>query len=114
MRANGERFHGRRTLLARLDHELAQVTATGRGRMLAVRGRRQVGKSRLLTHFVETRSRPYLYTSVVKNASASAQLAGLTRDALAATTPLPEASVVFASPSASWDELLGRLRLSLQ
>ncbi|SDU26915.1 ATP-binding protein [Jiangella alkaliphila] len=114
MNANGGRFHGRRTLLARLDHELAQVTATGRGRMLDVRGRRQVGKSRLLTHFVETRNRPYLYTTAVKNASAHAHLAGLTRDALAATTPLPEASVVFASPPASWDEFFGRLRLSLE
>lgn len=106
-------FHGRRALLARLDRELAQVTASGRGRMLAVRGRRQVGKSRLLTHFVETRDVPYLYTTIVKNASVGAQLAGLARDALGATTPLAEAATVFTSPPASWDEFFGRLRLSL-
>lgn len=114
MNVGSGRFYGRRRLLARLRRELAEVAATGRGRMLAVRGRRQVGKSRLLTHFVETCGQPYLYTTAVKNASPSAQLAGLTRDALASTTPLPEASVVLASPPASWDEFFGRLRLTLQ
>ncbi|PZF83596.1 ATP-binding protein [Jiangella anatolica] len=107
-------FYGRRALLARLERELAQVAATGRGRMLAVRGRRQVGKSRLLTHFVETCGRPYLYTTAVKNASPGAQLAALTRDVLASTTPLPEVPVLFASPPGSWDEFFGRLRLTLQ
>lgn len=114
MHVNDGRFHGRRALLARLDRELAEVVSTGRGRMLAVRGRRQVGKSRLLTHFVETRDRPYLYTTVVKNAPAGAQLAGLARDAVAATTPLPETSALFASAPASWDEFFGRLRLALE
>lgn len=112
MNVSSSRFYGRQSMLARLDRELAQVTATGRGRMLAVRGRRQVGKSRLLTHFVETRGVPSLYTTAVKNASAGAQLAGVARDALGATMPLPEAPALFGSPPGSWDEFFGRLALS--
>ena len=97
MNVNSGRFVGRAALLSRLDTELDAVRSTMRGRMLAVRGRRQVGKSRLLTHFVETRDAPYLYTTAVKNASAEIQLSHLAQDALSATRPLAEASALFTA-----------------
>jgi hypothetical protein len=40
-------FVGRKTELALLHKRLARVTASGAGTALVVRGRRQVGKSRL-------------------------------------------------------------------
>lgn len=42
-------FWGRRRELTRFDRELDAIRRSGEGRMVAVRGRRQAGKSRLLT-----------------------------------------------------------------
>ena len=47
-------FWARQRELARLRAELDEVRTSGQGRMLAVRGRRQTGKSRLLTELVVT------------------------------------------------------------
>src|SRR5664280_1809894 len=44
---------GRTELLDRFAGSLTEVRKTGRGRILAVRGRRQVGKSTAVTAFVE-------------------------------------------------------------
>jgi AAA+ ATPase superfamily predicted ATPase len=55
----------------RLHDELGHVRTSGTGRMLAIRGRRQVGKSRLLTEMVEQAGVPYLFTTAVKNGTAS-------------------------------------------
>ena len=54
------RFVGRARELAWLDDELARADR-GDGRLVAVRGRRQVGKSRLLTEWLATTGRPSLY-----------------------------------------------------
>ena len=54
------RFVGRQRLFAWLDEELARVTPS-HGRFLALRGRRQVGKSRLVTEWLGRQDRPYLY-----------------------------------------------------
>jgi AAA+ ATPase superfamily predicted ATPase len=45
-------FVGRRHDLRKLDEHLAEVAQSGRGRLLAMQGRRQVGKSTLLTEFL--------------------------------------------------------------
>ena len=54
------RFVGRAREMAWLDDELARADR-GDGRLVAVRGRRQVGKSRLLTEWLATTGRPSLY-----------------------------------------------------
>lgn len=54
------RFVGRRDYFERLDAEIGRVRA-GDGRMAAVRGRRQVGKSRLLTEWLRRRGGPSVY-----------------------------------------------------
>ena len=43
--------------------------------MLAIRGRRQSGKSRLVAELVESAGVPYLFTTAVKNASPAVQVA---------------------------------------
>lgn len=58
-----DRFVGRRAALALLDAEMATVVASGRGRLLAVRGRRQVGKSRLLTEWLRGRREPAVFST---------------------------------------------------
>lgn len=54
------RFVGRQRELAWLDAELERVRATG-GRLVALRGRRQVGKSRLVTEWLARQQRPFIY-----------------------------------------------------
>lgn len=54
------RFVGRDQLFAWLDGELSRVTMS-HGRFLALRGRRQVGKSRLVTEWLRRQDRPFLY-----------------------------------------------------
>jgi hypothetical protein len=46
-------FVGRKTELALLHKRLAGVTASGAGTALIIRGRRQVGKSRLAQEFCD-------------------------------------------------------------
>ncbi|MGW1102927.1 hypothetical protein [Streptomyces sp. NPDC002540] len=62
-------FYGRQHTLADLERRMLRIRESGTGQLLAVRGRRQVGKSRLFTRFVEQSGLPYLYFSAVKNAS---------------------------------------------
>lgn len=54
------RFVGRESYFGWLDEQLRRVSES-QGRFVALRGRRQVGKSRLLTEWLSRRDRPYLY-----------------------------------------------------
>jgi AAA+ ATPase superfamily predicted ATPase len=105
-------FYGRTDALVSLGRAVDDVAATGRGQLLAVRGRRQVGKSRLLTHFVENSGLPYLYFSAVKNATSAQQLTTLAADARTATKPLDDAEALLAGPARSWVEAFSRIALA--
>lgn len=106
-------FWGRRTDMAALRAELAEVRRTGRGRMVAIRGRRQSGKSRLVTEFVEGAEVPYLFTTAVKNAAPAVQLATVMQDLKVSRTPLPQSAAAFAAPASSWTDLFARLPLAI-
>ncbi|MCP3799067.1 AAA family ATPase [Allokutzneria sp. A3M-2-11 16] len=105
-------FYGRAQDLASLHKAAAEVERSGRGQLLAVRGRRQVGKSRLLTHFVEKSGLPYLYFTAVKNAATGQQLEALAADSRTATSPLDDAEALLAEPARSWTEALSRIALA--
>src|SRR5262245_47860932 len=62
-------FVGRTAELALLGKRLARVESSGTGYALAIRGRRQVGKSRLVQEFCDTAGVPYLYFAATKGAS---------------------------------------------
>ncbi|WP_329522686.1 AAA family ATPase [Streptomyces jietaisiensis] len=62
-------FVGRHTELALLHKRLDRVAATGGGAAVAIRGRRQVGKSRLVQEFCDRAGRPYLFFTATKGAS---------------------------------------------
>lgn len=106
-------FWGRGADIAALEADLAAVRGSGRGRMLAIRGRRQSGKSRLVTEFVESAAVPYMFTTAVKNASPTAQMETVMRDLTTSRTPLPQSDVAFAAPATSWADLFARLPLAL-
>ncbi|MBO0804115.1 MAG: AAA family ATPase [Nocardiopsaceae bacterium] len=67
-------FVGRRAELALLRRRLDRVTATGAGTALVIRGRRQVGKSRLAQEFCDRAGVPYVFFTATKGASAAAAL----------------------------------------
>ncbi|MEU6140275.1 ATP-binding protein [Streptomyces sp. NPDC047081] len=62
-------FVGRQAELALLRKRLDRVAAAGGGVAVAIRGRRQVGKSRLVQEFCDRAGRPYLYFAATKGAS---------------------------------------------
>ncbi|WP_328327330.1 MULTISPECIES: ATP-binding protein [unclassified Streptomyces] len=105
-------FYGRRYVFDDLHRRLDRIRETGTGQLLAVRGRRQVGKSRLFTRFVERAGLPYLYFTAVKNAPPTAQLQTLTADMHTSTTPLKDAETLFAAPPADWRDALGRIAVA--
>lgn len=76
-------FIGRTAELQRLDHHLQQTRTTGRGTFLAVRGRRQVGKSTLLEEFITRSGVPALFFAASKGAPADRELAEFVRIAQA-------------------------------
>lgn len=55
------RFVGRTRELEELTRELDEVQQTGRGRFVWLRGRRRVGKSRLVQEFCDQAGQPYCY-----------------------------------------------------
>jgi hypothetical protein len=62
-------FVGRVSELALLHKRLDRVTASGAGTALVIRGRRQVGKSRLAQEFCDRAGMPYLFYTATKGAS---------------------------------------------
>ncbi|MGW1997460.1 ATP-binding protein [Embleya sp. NPDC001921] len=62
-------FVGRRLELALLTKRLERVAASGVGAALALRGRRQVGKSRLVQEFCDAAAVPYVFFTATKGAS---------------------------------------------
>ncbi|GAT70094.1 ATPase [Planomonospora sphaerica] len=64
-----EGFIGRRGELALLRKRLERVAAAGAGVAVALRGRRQVGKSRLIQEFCDRAEVPYVFFTAIKGAS---------------------------------------------
>lgn len=62
-------FMGRRTELALLGRRLDRVARDDAGLAVAIRGRRQVGKSRLVQEFCDHAQVPYLFYTATKGAS---------------------------------------------
>ena len=105
-------FVGRRRHLADLDIWLARVASEGRGVMLAVRGRRQVGKSRLFTEFVERGRLAHVFFTAVKNGSLASQMEAFQRDALESAGALPGGGSEWGDVQQNWGAVFTRLRLA--
>ena len=96
-------FVGRAAELALLGRRLARVTEGGTGLAVAIRGRRQVGKSRLVQEFCDRSGTPYLFYTATKGASpveaVAAFMAELRESGLARDRDL-----VPADPVAGWPD----------
>ena len=95
-------------LLADLSTSVASGSRTGRpGKALLIRGRRRVGKSRLVEEFVERSGLPSVYFTAVGGSYAQ-DLAGFA--AAIAESDLPQAHLAtdFGAPQ-TWDAALSML-----
>lgn len=109
------RFIGRERELAALHRMLRRTLAGGRagrpGRALLIRGRRRVGKSRLVEEFVEQAGVPCLFFTASAQPDKNADLALFTEAAV--TSDLPEADVFRDQTPTSWDAALRLLAAAL-
>jgi len=80
-------FVGRQQDLGRLQRHLDAVVHDGGGRLLSVRGRRQAGKSRLVTEFADRSGLPQLFFTASRLASPEEELARLAQAASRSTLP---------------------------
>ncbi|HEY9438721.1 MAG TPA: DUF234 domain-containing protein [Streptomyces sp.] len=108
-------FIGRRAELAHLDDLLTPVRTGGRGgrpgRAVLVRGRRRVGKSRLVEEFLERTGLPHVFFTAV-GGSREEDLAGFTAEIAASSLPGAAHSADFATPH-TWDAALRLLATTL-
>lgn len=80
-------FVGRQQDLERLQRHLNAVIDDGVGRLLSVRGRRQAGKSRLVTEFADRSGLAQLFFTATRLASPDEELARLAQAARRSTLP---------------------------
>ncbi|MFG1673027.1 ATP-binding protein [Micromonospora sp. NPDC049282] len=108
-------FVGRTRELAQLDGMLGRVARGGRagrpGRALLMRGRRRVGKSRLVEEFVARADVPHLFFTASAQPTAAADLA-LFVSAVTGST-LPGAGLFTGQAPATWDAALTLLAAAL-
>jgi AAA+ ATPase superfamily predicted ATPase len=108
-------FVGRQRELATLDGMLRRVSGGGRagrpGRAVLMRGRRRVGKSRLVEEFVERAGVPYLFFTASAQPSTEADLALFVE--AAAASDLPDAHAFDDQAPRSWDAALRLLASAL-
>ncbi|WP_219825262.1 AAA family ATPase [Nonomuraea typhae] len=96
-------FIGRRAELALLDKRLARVRETGAGVALALRGRRQVGKSRLVQEFCDRAGVPYLFATATKGASPVDAVASFLSDLRESELPA-QPDLVPAGSGGNWPD----------
>lgn len=97
------RFVGRGDELAKLRGRLDQVRKSGSGRMLALRGRRQIGKSRLVEEFIRSSDVNAIFYTASRQ-PATEELRSFSEQIAASTTA--GATVAAAGPIGSWEAAL--------
>lgn len=85
--ASKRAFVGRQQDLRRLQRHLDAVVNDSVGRLLSVRGRRQAGKSRLVTEFADRSGLPQLFFTATRLAGPDEELARLAQAARDSTLP---------------------------
>jgi AAA+ ATPase superfamily predicted ATPase len=104
-------FFGRGHELRVLSDMLALVAESGCGRLVGVRGRRQVGKSRLAEHFAARSGVPYGVVAGLKGTPVDLQMRRAIQTLRSSASPLPGIDAVTAVTPADWHDLLSRLLL---
>ncbi|MFD7900272.1 ATP-binding protein [Streptomyces sp. NPDC059743] len=106
-------FVGRGAELNLLRKRLDRTLATGSGTAVAIRGRRQVGKSRLVQEFCDRARLPYLFFTATKGASSLEALAAFHTE-LRESQLLPgDGALLSASPPSNWPDAFRLLASAL-
>ena len=105
-------FVGRRSELALLHKRLDRVTADGSGVAVAIRGRRQVGKSRLVQEFCDRAGLPYVYSTAIKGASSLEGIGDLMTELRESSLPADPALVPTTAPT-NWPDAFRTLAAAL-
>ncbi|MDR0958878.1 MAG: hypothetical protein LBM23_00710 [Propionibacteriaceae bacterium] len=106
----GGYFFGRSDFIARLHGHLDAVTRSGRGRIVSVRGRRQIGKSTVVERFVEGSDVPYLFFTGLRDGSVPQQLRNAQASVVESKWPWAETELL-AQTASSWQEWWSRLAI---
>lgn len=106
-------FIGRQRELSFLDNELATAIRSRRGRLVAIGGRRQVGKSRLAERFAEQSGLPYGAIAGMKGTPIAVQVQRALETLRSSSRPLPGLEAISAVTPRDWFDLLSRLRLAM-
>ncbi|WP_234542350.1 AAA family ATPase [Streptomyces shenzhenensis] len=96
-------FVGRHAELAVLEKRLERIRAQGAGAAVAIRGRRQVGKSRLVQEFCDRARRPYVFFTATKGASPLEGIADFTAELRESSLPSDPELVPTAAPT-NWPD----------
>lgn len=105
-------FIGRTTELSVLQKRFTQVASSGSGLALAIRGRRQVGKSRLVQEFCDASGAPYVFFTAIKGASPVEAITGF-RSALAESTLPADPDLIPETTTAQWTDAFRILATAL-
>jgi AAA+ ATPase superfamily predicted ATPase len=98
-------FVGREAELARLRGWLAETARSGQGQMLAVRGRRGVGKSTLIEEFLLREGPPHAFFSASKDQPSGEAFAGFVAELERSTLPIAAELTAGVRPD-SWEAAL--------
>ena len=104
-------FIGRNRDMHRLWNHLEAVRMDGQARLLSIRGRRQAGKSRLVTEFTERAKLPHLFFTGARLAEPRTELSRFTSEA--ARSSLPGAGVFEETTPESWAAALRLIAAAL-
>jgi uncharacterized protein len=96
-------FVGRRSELAILHGRLSAVSADGGARALAIRGRRQVGKSRLVQEFCNRAGVPYFFYAATRGQSVVEAIGDFFAELRESSLPR-DRDLVPTEPVAGWRE----------
>jgi len=105
-------FIDRPAAFKELQSHLDAVRETGRGQLLAVRGRRQAGKSTLVERFTQMADVPSLFMTAALGRSPAEHLQSLATAAHESLHPLPDVDVSFATPPESWQSVFTSIALA--
>jgi uncharacterized protein len=105
-------FVGRVEDFSRIQNHLDVVAATGTGRLVVVRGRRQVGKSRLVSEFVAKAGVPSLFFTGSRQSDVARDLE-LFRAETQRSSTLPGADLIVSAQPSSWDAALRLMAAAL-
>jgi uncharacterized protein len=109
------KFYGRARELRQLREELQLAESTHSARVVAIRGRRQVGKSTLVERFAESADVPYATFAGLKDTPEGIQVARALDSAASSKRPLPgPIGLDQATPVSSWVQLFAFVRFSFR